>query len=109
MKELTVRAEELLRRARIFNRSVPLRKAVGGSYDVEVITPEELADRLKVDRGWVSEKRRPRCVHPLPALTHRPLRFNWHAILIWLQEEAQMDAERLKHKRASPRRRRQVA
>ncbi|PYU25899.1 MAG: hypothetical protein DMG30_03700 [Acidobacteria bacterium] len=58
----------------------------------EILTPEELADRLKVPVGWINEKRRPRCAHPLPALTNRPLRFDWPAIVTWLEAEAKRDA-----------------
>ena len=34
----------------------------------DILTPEELAGRLKVDVGWIYEKRRPRCKNPIPAI-----------------------------------------
>ena len=34
----------------------------------EILTPEELAERLKVSVTWVMEKRRPQCPNPIPAL-----------------------------------------
>lgn len=98
-------ADELLHIALSFERARrSQRKSAGPGLlpEMEIITPEELADRLKVKKSWISEKRRPRCAHPLPAVTTRPLRFNWYAIVPWLVEEAKMDAERLKHKRALP-------
>lgn len=34
----------------------------------DIITPEELADRLKVPENWVFEKTRARCENPIPCL-----------------------------------------
>ncbi len=63
----------------------------------EILTPEELAERLKVSVGWIYEKRRPRCVSPLPAIPMgRTIRFDWDAIVKWLEEQAAADAANLK-------------
>jgi hypothetical protein len=59
----------------------------------EIITPEELAIRLKVPPGWVYEKRRPRCKNPIPAVPlGKIIRFDWAAVVVWLQEQVKKDA-----------------
>lgn len=89
--------DELLHAAQAFD----LRRSP--TSDFEIITPEELMRRLPaISRGWINEKRRPRCAHPLPAVTSRPLQFNWYDIVEWLRKEAARDAERLRHKRILP-------
>jgi len=35
---------------------------------MEILTPEEVAKRLKVKVSWVYEKRRPRTKNPIPCL-----------------------------------------
>ena len=52
----------------------------------QILTPEELADRLKVNVGWIYEKRRPRCAKPIPAIPMgRTMRFDWDAVTKWLE------------------------
>jgi len=58
----------------------------------DVITPEELAARLKVRDSWVYEKTRGRCRNPIPCLRlGRYVRFNWLAVTAWLTAPAPQD------------------
>jgi excisionase family DNA binding protein len=51
----------------------------------DVLTPEELAARLKVPESWVYEKTRARCRNPMPCLRlGRYIRFDWDAVINWL-------------------------
>jgi predicted DNA-binding transcriptional regulator AlpA len=51
----------------------------------DILTPNELASRLKVRPGWIYEKMRPRQPHPLPVIKMgRFLRFHWPAVSEWL-------------------------
>jgi len=58
----------------------------------DILTPEELADRLKVGIGWVYEKSRVRGKHngtPLPCLRMgRYLRFAWPEVVEWMHSRA---------------------
>ena len=46
-----------------------------------ILTPEELAARLKGRKTWVHEKTRPRCPNPIPCLRlGQYLRFDWATI-----------------------------
>jgi excisionase family DNA binding protein len=59
----------------------------------DILTPEEVAARLKVPDSWVYEKTRSRCRNPIPCLhIGRYIRFNWSAVVNWLTEGG--DAER---------------
>jgi hypothetical protein len=52
----------------------------------DILTPEQLAERLHVKVGWVYEKMRPRQPHPLPVIKMgRYLRFSWPAVALWLE------------------------
>ncbi len=52
----------------------------------DILTPKELARRLKVPESWVFEKTRARQRNPLPALRiGRYLRFDWPAVALWLE------------------------
>jgi hypothetical protein len=55
----------------------------------DILTPEELAERLKVGVGWVYEKSRLRGKHsgtPLPCLRMgRYLRFAWPDVVEWMR------------------------
>ncbi len=52
----------------------------------DILTPEELATRLKVKKSWVYEKMRPRQPHPIPVFRMgRYLRFSWPAVCAWLE------------------------
>jgi excisionase family DNA binding protein len=66
----------------------------------EILTPEELADRLKVSVSWIYEKRRPRCANPIPALPMgRLMRFDWETVVEWLKGLAVADANSLQQRR----------
>ena len=55
----------------------------------DILTPEEVAARLKVPPSWVYEKTRTRCRNPIPCLRlGRYVRFDWNAVIIWLTAEA---------------------
>jgi hypothetical protein len=52
----------------------------------DILTPDELCRRLKVSRGWVIEKSRHRCQHPLPCLRiGRYSRYFWPDVCAWLE------------------------
>jgi hypothetical protein len=55
----------------------------------DILTPQELAERLKVPLGWIYEKSRARGKHngtPLPCLRMgRYLRFSWPDVVAWLR------------------------
>ena len=82
----------------------------------EILTPEELAGRLKVSVSWIYEKRRPRCANPIPALPMgRLMRFDWESVLTWLEGLAAADANSLRQRkigtlnRRTPRRKKATA
>ncbi len=58
----------------------------------DILTPEQLAQRLQVSIGWVYEKSRERGAHnrnPLPVLRcGRYLRFDWNAVCAWLRSNS---------------------
>jgi excisionase family DNA binding protein len=55
----------------------------------DIITPEEVARRLKVPESWVYEKTRARCRNPIPCLRlGRYIRFDWNAVINWLEAGA---------------------
>jgi hypothetical protein len=63
----------------------------------DILTPEELAARLKVPKSWVYEKTRPRCPNPIPCLRlGRYLRFDWVKIVEWLTDGDRNDPVRRK-------------
>ena len=54
----------------------------------DILTPEELAARLKVRKTWVYEQTRSRNQNPLPRLNMgRYLRFDWAKVVEWLTQE----------------------
>jgi excisionase family DNA binding protein len=56
----------------------------------DILTPEELAARLKVPKSWVYEKTRSRnrMGKPLPCLRlGRYIRFDWTRVVEWLTQE----------------------
>jgi excisionase family DNA binding protein len=56
-----------------------------GLKPADILTPEEVASRLKVPESWVYEKTRARCRNPMPCLRlGRYIRFNWTAVVSWL-------------------------
>ena len=53
----------------------------------ELLTPDELADRLKVPPSWVYEKTRTRSRDRLPAIKlGRYLRFYWPDVVNWVEQ-----------------------
>jgi len=60
-----------------------------------ILTPEELAARLKVPKSWIFEKTRSRCLDPIPHYRiGRYVRFNWTRIVEWLATTEEGDAKR---------------
>jgi len=58
----------------------------------DILTPAELAARLKVRPGWVYEQLRATRKNPLPAFhVGRFLRFSWAAVCAWIQGETPTD------------------
>jgi excisionase family DNA binding protein len=56
--------------------------------EVEILTPQEVAERLKIKPSTVYELTRSRCRNPLPA--HRAgkvLRFNWAEVVAWFLQQ----------------------
>jgi excisionase family DNA binding protein len=61
----------------------PIRAGVIAPADI--LTPDELAARLKVRKTWVYEKLRPGRKNPLPVFRiGKYLRFSWPAVSAWL-------------------------
>ncbi len=55
----------------------------------DILTPKELARRLKVPLSWVFEKTRARQKNPLPVFrVGRYIRFHWPAVVAWLETTA---------------------
>ena len=55
----------------------------------DILTLNELCDRLKVRPGFVYDHLRPNCRKPLPAMrAGHLLRFSWRAVSSWLQQES---------------------
>jgi excisionase family DNA binding protein len=51
----------------------------------DLLTPAELAERLKVPQSWVYEQMRPSHHSSMPVLrAGRHLRFSWTAICAWM-------------------------
>jgi hypothetical protein len=54
----------------------------------EILTPVELAKRLKVPPSWVYDKQRAHHKDPLPTLhMGRYIRFDWTAVCAWLRRQ----------------------
>lgn len=61
----------------------------------DILTPDELAARLKVPKTWVYEKSRTRCQNPLPCFRiGRYIRFDWTAVAGWLATTGRQNATR---------------
>lgn len=72
----------------------------------DILTPEELAKRLKVGVGWVYEKSRVRgkyCGTPLPCLRMgRYLRFAWPDVIEWMRDAPAPQAREYRRRRKKP-------
>jgi hypothetical protein len=56
----------------------------------DLLTPSELAERLKVPKSWVFEQTRRRAIsrnsHPLPCIRlGKYLRFSWPRVCEWME------------------------
>jgi excisionase family DNA binding protein len=57
--------------------------------EMEMLTPEELAARLKVRKSWIFEKTRRRAQDPLPCIrVGRYVRFSWADVTRWLEKHS---------------------
>lgn len=57
----------------------------------KILTPQELADRLKVPVFWIYEKTRSRSRDPLPVIRlARYMRFDWPHIVEWIERHRQV-------------------
>ncbi|MHB8413684.1 MAG: helix-turn-helix domain-containing protein [Candidatus Acidiferrales bacterium] len=57
----------------------------------KILTPQELADRLKVPVSWIYEKTRSRSRDPLPVIRlGRYMRFDWPDIVEWIERHRQV-------------------
>ena len=55
-------------------------------HSLEILTPEEVAELLRVPKSWVYEKTRDRQRNPLPVFRiGRYLRFDRSEVIAWLQ------------------------
>ena len=89
MSELLHRAETWRQHAGEWVHSINSVTADRALPPEDILTPEELADRLKISRSWVFEKTRARCRNPMPCLRlGRYIRFDWTAVVDWLRREA---------------------
>jgi predicted DNA-binding transcriptional regulator AlpA len=58
----------------------------------DILTPAEVAARLKVPESWVYEKTRARCRNPMPCLRlGRFIRFDWNAVINWLTTASEQE------------------
>jgi excisionase family DNA binding protein len=65
----------------------------------DIITPDELAERLKMSRRWISEMTRKRQRNPIPHYkVGRYLRFNWQDVCAWLESTKEGTTARLSGK-----------
>lgn len=65
-----------------------------GHNAMEILMPEEVAKRLKVQVSSVYEKRRPRARNPIPCLPMgRYIRFDRNQVLKWLYGLAAADSQ----------------
>jgi hypothetical protein len=54
----------------------------------EILTPQELAKRLKVPQSWVYDKQRRHHKDPLPTLhMGRYIRFDFNEVLVWVHRQ----------------------
>lgn len=63
-----------------------------GVQPEDLLTPDELAKRLKVPKSWVFEQTRDRArirnKNPLPCIRlGKYLRFNWVAVCTWMNQK----------------------
>jgi hypothetical protein len=66
----------------------------------DILTPEELAERLKADVNWVKEKTRARCKNPIPSMPMgRIVRFDWDEVVKWLERQSTAKTEPIKPRR----------
>jgi excisionase family DNA binding protein len=62
-------------------------KLASGEKTTELLTVQELAERLRVPESWVRARTRSRTLDPLPCVRlGRYTRFRWSAVETWLGE-----------------------
>jgi excisionase family DNA binding protein len=55
----------------------------------QILTLQEVADRLKVSKRFIYEKTRDRCLNPLPTIRiGKYLRFHWVDVSAWLRQNS---------------------
>lgn len=65
----------------------PTAQLAAPNTEVEILTPEEVAARLKLKPRTIYELTRSRCRHPLPYhKAGKTLRFNWSEVVGWFLE-----------------------
>ena len=63
----------------------------------DILTPDQLAQRLSVSRSWVTEKCRTRGTNPIPHYRiGKYVRFNWKTVSEWIEATV---TDRNTHKR----------
>lgn len=78
------------------NETVPGGFSVGQLDPADILTPEQLAQRLQVSKSWVFEQTRHRAkvrnARPLPCIRlGKYLRFSWSQVSEWLRQ-SQMES-----------------
>ena len=68
--------------------------SISGGAPIEILTPQQLAERLQVKPSWVYEQTRNRSgmrnPDPLPHIKMGLyLRFDWRDVLAWLERQKQ--------------------
>jgi len=74
------------------NPTQPQPASPAAALPMEILTPEQLAQRLQVKRSWVYEQTRYRAdirnADPLPFIKlGLYLRFDWRDVLVWLERQ----------------------
>jgi predicted DNA-binding transcriptional regulator AlpA len=74
------------------NPAQPQQASPQPAMPMEILTPEQLAQRLQVKRSWVYEQTRYRAdvrnADPLPFIKlGLYLRFDWKDVLLWLERQ----------------------
>lgn len=69
-------------------------EVLGSTYSMELLTPQQLSERLQVKPSWVYEQTRSRSgvrdSDPLPHIKMGLyLRFDWHDVCAWLARRKQ--------------------
>lgn len=73
-------------RASVGDAKAGMVAGLAGALDPDdILTPEEVAKRLKVPKRWVYEKTRQRCPSPIPCFRiGKYIRFSWRIVSQWV-------------------------